>query len=162
MLADPGFAQRVIGGGAAAFAAHERDVMARTNALAVRGRCLAYDAPWPRFFGTSPWGAWAELERGTGRPYVFRLVRAGSPPARAAALSSVMDSVAPQAPALLYVGDRWLPRHVTLVFASGGERLIYEPARGAVLNPSIDVVVDDRLALAGWNVPWFALVPEAE
>lgn len=142
------------------FAQQERATMARTNGWRVRGRGPLHDLGWPRFFGTSPWGALAELEQGTGRRYRVVLVRGRGAADRGRAFDEVLAAVGTGAPALLYVGDRLLPRHVTLL-VPGDPVLLYEPARGVAMRPDRDAFVSTSLALAGWHVPWFALAPLA-
>src|SRR6476469_8205947 len=77
MLVNPAFAQWITTGegprgdapaGATEqerFAAYERVVMSRTNAL--RGAGGRLNLPWPHALGTPPWGARAELEFGASR-----------------------------------------------------------------------------------------------
>lgn len=155
LLADSGFARRVLAGGdrTRGFAEAEADVMRRTNAWQVRGRGLWADAPWPHWWGTSPWGAAAELEHGTGRRYRFTPLRhlRGSDVERVLA-----DAPQPGAPALCYVGSRVLPRHVVLLTrdADGGV-LIYEPSRGTVTrlgDPS-----PGASPWGGWGTAWWVI-----
>lgn len=163
MSVDPDYAAHLTSDGdvvdPAAFAAQERAILARTNAFRVRSRGVLHDLGWPSFFGTSPWGALEELEWGTGRRYGVVPLRFGDDRVRARAYDEVLlSTVRSRAPALLYVGDRVLPRHVTLL--SAGEQIVlYEPAAGAVVEPRRERFTSRSLALGGWDVPWFALVP---
>jgi hypothetical protein len=174
MLNDPAFADWVLWGGdrdvaetdpagmSRRFAAYERGVMSRTNALLSPAAGLTL--PWPRALGTPPWGARAELERVVGRshgPYAVRLVRFGSPATLLAAYRGLVSSVAQGAPALLYVGDEWLPRHVTLVLPGEGDgaESLYDPATGTVARLDPDAFAGRRLGVAGWDVPWFLVCP---
>jgi hypothetical protein len=98
------------------FAEHERQVMDRTNGIRAAGGKL--NVPWPRALGTPPWGAEKELEYGAARPgaaYEMRLVRLGSSDALRAAHRDLVRLVRDGLPALLYIGNAWTPRHVTLV-----------------------------------------------
>ncbi len=60
----------------------------------------------------------------------------------------------------LYVGSRWLPRHVVLVTATTGDGLrVYDPAQGKVVTVSRGAFVDAKLGLSGWDRPWFTILP---
>ncbi len=128
-LADPAYAET-------ATTSFTPDVLAthrRLTSWRLRGRL---QLPWPRTLGTPPWAVARELSALTGRRHHVRLVRWSSrAPARGA----------------LYVGSRWLPRHVVLVVDDHPARC-YEPASGRVLP------VDGR-PLAGWPVSWFVVAP---
>ena len=103
------------------FAEHEREVMDRTNGIRAAGGKL--NVPWPRALGTPPWGAKKELEDGAARPgaaYEMRLVRLGSSDALRAAHRDLVRLVSEGLPALLYIGNAWAPRHVTLVLPGEG------------------------------------------
>lgn len=144
------------------FAAYERVVMRRTNGVVGAGRVLSL--PWPRALGTPPWGAKHELEFGASRrgtEYVLDVVRAHDEYALVAAFDRLVDVVADGEPALLYIGNRLLPRHVVLVLPGDGDRMldVYDPATGRVGHLRRDTVVHHRLGLSGWNVPWLAVRP---
>lgn len=171
MLASPEFAASLLAvpdGRAERFAAAERDVHRRTNALIGPGGFL--QLPWPRALGTPPWGARRELEAGAaarGSRYRNRWVR---PSARRVAegLTRLADSVGDGTPGLVFVGNRWLPRHVVLVIGSAFEigaaeitrtLTVYEPSSGRVLNVPVADLVDRRTALAGWAFTWAVIAP---
>ncbi len=108
--------------------AHRRLVRAR-----LRGRL---QPPWPRTLGTPPWALARELGAVTGRRHHVRVVR-WSPP------------TTPRAGAL-YVGSRWLPRHVLLVL-DDDPATCWDPASGRVLP------VDHPGRR--WRTRWFAVTP---
>lgn len=124
----------------------------RTTSLAdVRGHV---QAPWPRALGTPPWAVARQLAWTTHTDYEVSPVRAGG---RDAAYDALLAS---GSPAALYVGDRWLARHVVLVIGRQGEALeIYEPARGVLAARDREHFVSGELGLAGWQVPWFSVHP---
>ncbi|HET8988459.1 MAG TPA: hypothetical protein VFN43_08095 [Humibacillus sp.] len=179
MLVNPAFAQwirdgvhrdardaAVPGGGTEAqrFAAYERVVVSRTNALLGAGGSL--QLPWPRALGTPPWGARHELEFGAADPdahYDVSWLRlrgsAGLEQAYAALQARVRDG----RPAVLYVGNTWLPRHIVLVMPPSGEQEldVYEPSIGRVVDLPRQAFVERRLRLAGWDVPWAAVWAES-
>ena len=174
MLVDPVFASWVGTGephppgspaGATAearFAAYERVVMRRTNGvLAGGGRP---NVPWPRALGTPPWGARAELEFGAARVgarYTVDVWRHEDAAGLRADFDALVDVVAEGEPALLYVGNALAPRHVVLVLPGDGDRTldVYDPATGRVDHLRRDAVVERRMRLSGWDVPWVAVRP---
>ncbi|CCH80099.1 conserved hypothetical protein [Nostocoides japonicum T1-X7] len=146
----------------ARFAAYERVVMARTNALSLPPRAL--NLPWPHSLGTPPWGAQRELEHGAslrGTRYAIVPVRQDPTPALGRRYDRLVDVVAEGEPALLYVGNEWLPRHVVLVLPGSGDRVldVYEPASGRVQVLRRDDMMARRLRLGGWNIPWIIVEP---
>lgn len=171
MLANPPFADWIRSGdpgppsvpALARFAAYEQVVASRTNGLVGAGDRL--QLPWPRALGTPPWGALHELEWGASDPaadYELVWVRLRARRALAAVHDQLRHRVGPGRPALLYVGDRWLPRHVVLVLPPTGEAEldVYEPFAGRVVGLDRGAFTARRLGLAGWDVPW-ALVLSA-
>jgi hypothetical protein len=174
MLADPVFASWVRTGepqppGAPwrvtadeRFAAYERIVLRRTNSLFAGGRRL--NAPWPRALGTPPWGARAELEFGAARlgtRYTIDVWRHETTPGLVDDFDTLVDVVADGEPALLYIGSVLAPRHVVLVLPGDGDRTldVYDPATGRVDHLRRDAVVERRMRLSGWDVPWMAVRP---
>jgi hypothetical protein len=164
MVLNPPFAEWLRAGdpgsGASAlarFAAYEQVVASRTNGLVGGGGRL--QVPWPRALGTPPWGALHELEWGASDPgadYELVWVRGQRRSGLVAAYDQLRRCVEPGRPALLYVGDRWLPRHVVLVLppTGGGDLDVYEPSAGMVVGLAGDAFVARRLGLGGWDVPW--------
>ena len=174
MLVDPPFARWVLDGAghpvlgaeggspAERFASYERTVHRRTNGVRV-GRS-GIRPPWPRALGTPPWGAKAELEGGASAPgtrYECVVVRHLGRDARLAAYDRLVEHVVHGEPALLYVGNASLPRHVTLVLPGDGDRVldIYDPGSGTVRVADRDAFVEGRLALSGWQQPWLLVQP---
>ncbi|MGE9806965.1 MULTISPECIES: hypothetical protein [unclassified Janibacter] len=144
------------------FAAHERLVLARTNG--VRGWDGSWSLPWPRSLGTPPWGARRELEFGASRngtTYETVVLRGRRPAALARGFHRLREVVAHGEPALLFVGDRWLPRHVTLVLpGDGGAALdVYDPGTGRVTELDAGEFRRRDLHLSGWSHPWIAVQP---
>ncbi|HWS57109.1 MAG TPA: hypothetical protein VN257_01095 [Actinotalea sp.] len=144
------------------FAAYERIVMRRTNSIFPGAGRL--NLPWPRRLGTPPWGARRELEYGAARRgtrYTIDVLRTGSRPDRIEAFDTLVDVVAEGEPGLLYIGNEVLPRHVVLVLPGDGDRVldVYDPGTGRVSHLRRDDVVEGRLGLSGWDVPWIAVRP---
>ncbi|PRY56315.1 hypothetical protein BCF74_11932 [Knoellia remsis] len=147
------------------FAAYERIVMRRTNSALTGSRHP--QPPWPRALGTPPWGARRELELGAstqGTRYEVQAVRQLSREPLQAAFERLVDVVAEGEPGLLYVGNRRLPRHVVLVLPGDGDRVldVYDPGTGRVDHLRRDTVIEHRLGLSGWQVPWFVVQPTGE
>ena len=174
MLVDAPFARWVTSGeghpvpgaeGATAaerFAAWERVVHARTNGWRAPGG--GFVLAWPQALGTPPWGLKHELEHGAARVgtrYRVMSVRAHSEESLRARYRRLLDLVVDGEPAVLYVGNRLLPRHVTLVLP--GERPdvleVYEPASGTVQVLDEEAFAHRRLRLGGWSVPWILVQP---
>ncbi|PKW28042.1 hypothetical protein [Phycicoccus duodecadis] len=144
------------------FAAYERVVMRRTNGLLAGRHRL--NLPWPRALGTPPWGAKHELEYGASRAgteYVLDTVRGLDEYALVEAFDRLVDCVADGEPGLLYIGSRLLPRHVVLVLPGDGDRMldVYDPGTGRVDHLRRDALVQHRMGLSGWDVPWVAVRP---
>ena len=151
------------------FAEQEREVMDRTNGIRAAGGKL--NVPWPRALGTPPWGAEKELEFGAALPgaaYAMRLVRLGSSDALRDVHRDLARLVREGLPALLYIGNAWAPRHVTLVLPGGsvgsggsgdGGLDVYDPATGSVTELAPERFASRTLGIAGWNVPWITVQP---
>ena len=145
------------------FAAYERVVMHRTNHLYAGGRRL--NVPWPRTLGTPPWGAKKELEFGASRRgtrYAVEVLRTDLAKRLRADHARLVDVVDDGEPALLYVGNAVLPRHVVLVLPGDGDGVldVYDPTTGLVTLLDADSFAARRLRLSGWDVPWFAVQPD--
>ena len=88
---------------------------------------------WPRALGTTPWAVARELD---GRVRRFRR-------------DEVIAALA-HGPVPVYLGTRWLPRHVVLALEMQNDGLrVYDPARGAVV----------LIGSSRWKVPWWSVVP---
>lgn len=97
----------------------------------IRGR-------WPRLLGTPPWAVARELGGELGGR--VRWIRGRGYGAVLAALPR---------PVPVYLGSRWLPRHVVLALGErDGEPLVYDPARGAVVP----------ITSSRWRTAWWAVV----
>lgn len=145
------------------FAGYERVVMRRTNGLFPDG--AVPQVPWPHRLGTPPWGARRrELESGASRrgtAYDIVLWRGHDRPGLRALFDGLVSVVGDGAPGLLYIGNQALPRHVVLVLqgAAEGALDVYDPGTGRVGYLRRDVVIERRLGLSGWNIPWVAVQP---
>ncbi len=181
LLADPGFARWMDSGvsvGSAGraflpelatpdqrFAAAEELTIRRTNRLVGPGRGV--QLPWPRALGTPPWGARRELEHGGSLPGTsYDVVWCRGAAARRHVAERLRRQLSPGRPAALYLGDRWLPRHVILAVspgtaAPGGPVGLYDPAGGVVTAFDVERFVTGRLGIAGWDVAWCAVLPRA-
>ena len=173
MLVDAPFARWIVSGEghpipgaegntqAERFAAWERTVHARTNSGGASGGALL--PPWPRALGTPPWGLKQELENGASRMgtrYRIVSVRGHSQETLRARYRRLLDLVVEGEPAALYVGNAFLPRHVTLILpADAGRLAVYEPHAGEVGDLDEDDFVGRRLDLGGWDVPWILVQP---
>jgi hypothetical protein len=108
--------------------------------------------PWPRALGTPPWAVARQLGDRDVR-WIRTTPGAGYDAAVAAARERV--------PVPVYVGSRWLPRHVVLALGEVGGRLrAYEPSRGRLVDVARQDFTSARLGLAGWDHPWWAVLPD--
>ena len=143
MLSDPRFAARIGDRfGEEVLRTHRRLVGWRTATGSVQ-------PPWPRALGTPPWALARELTARTGRRHRVRWI---PPWHRARALAGVRAAVA-AGPVALYVGSRWLPRHVVLVLDA--QLHAYDPAVGGVVPLDPVRFAAGRLPLRRWAQPWF-------
>ncbi|WP_028642643.1 hypothetical protein [Nocardioides sp. URHA0020] len=127
-------AEAVLAGTAAGpwprFAEEVRATHRRLTGL--RDRSGRLQLPWPRALGTPPWAVARELG---GRVRRYR---------RAEVVAALPT------PVPVFLGTRWLPRHVVLVLDErDGEPLAYDPARGAVVP----------LSSSRWRRTWWAVLP---
>jgi hypothetical protein len=112
----------------------DEDVLAMHRRLTgLRDRHGRWQLPWPRMFGSPPWAVARELG-GRVRRYRRDEVLAALP-----------------TPVPVYLGTRWLPRHVVLVLDErDGEPLVYNPARGGGLT---------SMSSSRWKHRWWAVLP---
>jgi hypothetical protein len=111
-----------------------------------------FQVPWPRRLGTPPWAVAAALSALTGE----RIATVHARPRPAVAFDVLLERVRTR-PVAVYVGNRWLPRHVILAFGStdhGGAVRLFDPARGALATVPRDRWVHHRLGVAGWGFGW--------
>ena len=149
MLAEPAYARWVGDGVAPAdrFADEVLRTHRRTNRLVdARGR---FQLPWPRALRTQPWALAREL------PGRHRVARVRS---RSHAWQRIVRA---DQPVPLYVGSDLLPRHVVLVTGRDADDRVrvYEPSAGAALRVDRADFLAGSLGLAGWDRPWFVVLP---
>ncbi|ACQ81182.1 hypothetical protein Bcav_2937 [Beutenbergia cavernae DSM 12333] len=147
----------------------QRSVHERARRDAVAG------LPWPRRFGTPPWGA-AREARFRGVRYTDVVVDDTDVAATRAVLETVRAANDLGIGVPLYTGgdvasgwDTALPRHVVLAVpapsAPAGQLRLYEPGRGAVVAIEAEELLGRRrphAALGGWtHVAWAVLPVEA-
>ena len=113
--------------------------------------------PWPQALGTPPWAVARQVSATTGVAHGWHW--AG--PDRSATFDRLVAEVAAGRPVPAYVGSTWIPRHVVLAVSSpGADALrVYEPSSGLLATVTRERFVASRLGLAGWDRPWFVVVP---
>jgi hypothetical protein len=133
--------------------AHEASTLHR-RLTSLSDTAGGWQVPWLRAIGTPPWAVARELRLLTGVPYAVRVVRLRRRVWRH------LESVGPERPAAVFVGDRFLPRHVVLVsgVADAGATT-YEPASGLTSTVSRERWERGDLGLAGWDRPWLVVGP---
>jgi hypothetical protein len=161
MLVDPGYAETVSGPVPGSDFAREALAMHRrvTGLVDARG---VLQLPWPRVIGTPPWAVARQMSAlsGPGRPavdYDTRLALGD----RELLVVRMSEACAAGRPVPVYVGDRWLPRHVVLAIAADPDGLrVYDPARGMVTLMRTSDFVASTLPFGRWRKPWFVVVPD--
>jgi hypothetical protein len=111
--------------------------------------------PWPRALGTPPWAVARQLSS-RAAPYVVRqaLVR------RAHVLDALLPALDRGRPVALFVGDRWLPRHVVLALSADDAALhCYDPGTGGVRLVDREAFQSGALPFGRWTRPWFVVRP---
>ena len=151
-LRDEGYAHLLLAGDVTArFRAEVLGMHRRTTGLvSLAGRL---QLPWPRALGTPPWAVAGQLSPSHG-PQVVRWAWR-----RRSLLDRIVAQVERGQTVPLYVGSRWLPRHVVLVVgADAGLLSIYEPHQGRLQSVPARAFLDGSLRLAGWPCPWCAVL----
>jgi len=158
MLNHPAYAEQVLQSASVrdAFRAQVFELHRRANAL-VSGR--RPQLPWPRVLGLAPWAAARSMSRTcgvTGRRYRTHAVAGRRETAYVAIAHAVRGGhVVP-----VYLGSRWLPRHVVLAVSHDAAGLhVYDPASGRVAPLPARAFCTGTLAISGWSRPWFIVTP---
>lgn len=119
--------------------------------------------PWPRKFGTPPWAVARQLSAtpaadGSRAAYSWHVARASL----SSAYERLLDSANASRVAAIFIGSKWVPRHVVLVVgATAGATLqVYDPARGRVSALDRVAFGGSRIDIAGWDVGWFVITPD--
>jgi hypothetical protein len=163
VIADPTYAAYLVNGSVDGLSGSIEDRF-RSEALAMHRRTnRLLDArgrpqlPWPQALGTLPMSIARQLTSDTGTTYDARLVLRHQ---RAGAFDRTSAAVAAGRTVPVFVGNRLSARHVVLAIGTAPHGLlIYDPARGRNSPITRDDFVHARLALSGWQVPWFVVVP---
>lgn len=109
--------------------------------------------PWPQALGTPPWAVAREMSVITGTPYRSHFVR--QRPGRV--LDEVVAAVDRGNEVPLFIGNRWLPRHVVLVLDAA--LTTYDPSRGRRITIDRHRFESATLEVAGWSHPWLVALP---
>jgi len=126
--------------------------VARTHRRLTSQRSLRdrFQVPWPRRLGTPPWAVANALTALTGEPVATVNARP-----RPALGYEVMAEQVRTRPVAVYLGNRWLPRHVVLAFAAVDDAVrVFDPARGALVTVPRARWRDHEVGVAGWRYLW--------
>lgn len=109
--------------------------------------------PWPRALGTPPWAIASALRALTGE----RVTTVHARP-RPHLGYDVLREQLHSRPAAVYVGSRWLPRHIVLAVAAvDGAVEVFDPAAGRLIRVLEERWTGHRVDLAGWSHFWFVV-----
>jgi hypothetical protein len=173
MLNDPSYAAFLVNGTNPATGLRATGTLGdrfRQQALAThrltsgyKDRAGGLQLPWPTGLGTQPWALAREMTNEAGEKGKRYDARPILRTARSAAFNRIASLAGAGHAVPLYVGNRWSPRHVVLVLpadeARPGEVRIYDPASGRRYPIEAGDFSAGRLDVAGWQVPWAAVVP---
>lgn len=110
-----------------------------------------FQMPWPRALGTPPWAIVNLLRVLTGQHIATVFAR----PRPAIAYEIVREQLRTR-PVAVYVGSRWLPRHVILAVAAlDGAIEVFDPAHGRLVRVPEEDWTHHKIGVAGWSHVWF-------
>jgi len=132
----------------------EQEILAEHRLLtSTRSPRDRFQMPWPRALGTPPWALANALRTLTGRHIATVIAR----PRPAIGYEVLREQLADR-PVGVYIGSRWLPRHVVLAVEATADGVqVFDPARGALLDVPRRRWLDHRIAVAGWSHLWFVV-----
>ncbi|WP_067435295.1 hypothetical protein [Nocardioides jensenii] len=128
-----------------------------TSSVDVLGRL---QLPWPRALGTPPWAVANQMTGSSGVPGTVYRPAPVLPWRRTTALAEIRAATGNGHVVPLFVGNRWLPRHVVLVLDS--DLTVYEPSGGRRRTVDAEAFHSGDLDLAGWSHPWFVVLPDSD
>ncbi|MFC5727707.1 MULTISPECIES: hypothetical protein [Nocardioides] len=112
-----------------------------------------FQLPWPRALGTPPWALANTLAVLAGE----RVATVNARP-RPEVGYDVLRAQLASRPVAVYLGSRWLPRHVVLaVSAVDGGVEVFDPASGRLVGVAEPRWTAHRVDLAGWSHVWFVV-----
>lgn len=113
--------------------------------------------PWPRALGTPPWAVARRMRVLTARRHQQVVARFRDP---APLVDRARAATGAGLPVPLFVGDRWLPRHVVLAVGAAADGLtIYDPARGTLTDVPTSAFTQHALRFGPWDRLWFLVPP---
>lgn len=112
-----------------------------------------FQVPWPRRLGTPPWAVANALRTLTGQ----RIATVNARPRPAIGYEVLRENLATR-PVAVYVGSRWLPRHVVLALGTVGDAVeVFDPAAGATVTLGRARWAEHRLGFGRWDHFWFVV-----
>jgi hypothetical protein len=115
-----------------------------------------FQVPWPRRLGTPPWAVANALTALTGGT---RVAAVNARPRPEVGYEVLVAQVRTR-PVAVYLGSRWLPRHVVLAFQEVHREdavRLFDPARGELVTVPRDRWAHHRVGVAGWQYFWFVV-----
>lgn len=112
-----------------------------------------FQMPWPRRLGTPPWAVTNALRALTGEHIATVITRN-----RPAIGYEVLREQVARRPVAVYLGSRWLPRHVVLAVRPVLDGIeVFDPAAGALVTVAAARWTEHRVDVAGWSHSWFVI-----
>ncbi|KAA1421153.1 hypothetical protein F0U44_02235 [Nocardioides humilatus] len=115
-----------------------------------------FQMPWPRRLGTPPW---AVANAFTSLIGAERIAAVNVRPRPEVGFDVLVEQVR-RRPVAVYLGNRWLPRHVVLAFEEVHHEdavRLFDPARGELVTVPRDRWTQHRVGVAGWSYFWFVV-----
>ncbi|WP_435770740.1 hypothetical protein [Nocardioides sp. SYSU DS0651] len=121
-----------------------------TSVGSARGRL---QLPWLRALGTPPWALVNLMRSLTG----MGIATVSARPRPAIAYLVLREQLSDR-PVVVYLGNRWLPRHVVLAVGSTPEGIeVFDPAAGRIVQVDEERWTRHRVGVAGWSHFWFVV-----
>lgn len=127
-----------------------------------------FQVPWPRRLGTPPWAVAGALAALSGK----RIATVNARPRPGPAFDVLVEQVCDR-PVGVYLGSRWLPRHVVLAVAAvaptgaaydvrsrDDQHLavrVFDPASGDLVTVPRTRWLEHEVGVAGWSHFWFVV-----
>jgi hypothetical protein len=122
-----------------------------------------WQLPWPEQLGTAPWAVARQMgaDGGSGLPGSNYRIHLANPLVPDRTYDAVTAAVDAGQSVPMFIGNNVMARHVVLVTGHTADDglSIYDPSCGQWVSASRAAYVGSELGVAGWNRPWFSILP---